>query len=219
MTAFPTCIILLVLLTGCVKSNETKKQTVETPPPNKVEETAVAYSNATALTKLEDNLEFLTFKRSYAVTSEFDDFGEEVNFLSDQVNGNLAVAKGSYSSGVLFYRIYSIDDEKVQIVYEITNEKATEFERFEQSENVWTYKDKMPTILLEKPYEVGHTWEDGRITAIFEKDGEYFIEVTYKNLNKIIFSNQKGVKEIYYALPSDLQGIYAGITESWIVGK
>ena len=69
------------------------------------------------------------------------------------------------------------------------------------------------------PYEVGHSWEDGSITAIYEIEGEYFIEVTYKNHNKIIFSNQKGVKEIHYTLPPELKEIYKGLTKDVIVAK
>ena len=217
--SFPPFIIFLLLSTGCVQSSETKKATVESSPPNKVEVTEVAAPIVTSLAKLEEDLAFLTFERSYAVTSEFHDFGEEVNFLTFQRNGSLGVAIGSYSSGVLFYRIYSMDENQVQIVYEITNENRSEFERFEKSDNVFEFKNKQPTILLEKPYEVGHSWEDGSITGIYEIEGEYFIEVTYKNYNKIIFSNKKGVKEIHYALPPELQAIYGGITEGSIVGK
>lgn len=215
MNSFPTFVIFLFLLTGC----ETNKHSDETLHPNKIEVTEVASPIVTSLSKLEKDLEFLTFERSYIVTSEFDDFGEEVNFLSNKVNENLGVAKGSYSSGVLFYRIYRIDSNQVQIVYEITNENRTKFERFETSADVFEFKSKQPIILLEKPYEVGHSWEDGSITAIYEIEGEYFIEVTYKNYNKIIFSNQRGVNEIYYALPPELQGIYEGITDGFIIGN
>lgn len=213
----PTFIIVLLLSTGCVQSS--KKDAVEISPPNKVEVIEVTSPIVTSLAKLEGDLPFLTFERSYAVTSEFDDFGEEVNFLSHQRKGDIGVAIGSYSSGVLFYRIYSMDENQVQIIYEITNENRSEFERFEKSDNVFEFKNKQPTILLEKPYEVGHSWEDGSITAIYEIEGEYFIEVTYKNYNKIIFSNEKGVKEIHYALPPELQAIYSGITEGLIIAK
>jgi hypothetical protein len=218
MVSLPTVVLFLLLSTGCVQSADSKNR-VETSPPNKIEVTEVASPTVTSLAKLEGNLAFLTFERSYTVTSEFDDFGEEVNFISNKVNENFGVAKGSYSSGVLFYRIYHIDLNQVQIVYEITNEKWSEFEHFEKSENVFEFKSKKPITLLEKPYEVGHSWEDGSITAIYEIEGEYFIEVTYKNYNKIIFSNQKGVKEIHYTLPPELQRIYAGITDGLIIGK
>lgn len=219
LISFPTFVIFFILLTGCVQKSETIQDSDETLSLNKLEVTEVASPIVTSLSKIEGNIEFLTFNRSYSITSEFDDFGEEVNFIAEKVDGNYGVAKGSYSSGVLFYRIYRLDAKQVQIVYEVTNENRAEFDRFEKSQNISEFKNKQPIILLEKPYEVGHSWEDGSITSIYEIEGEYFIEVTYKNLNKIIFSNQKGIKEIHYVLPSELQAIYAGITEEFIVGK
>ena len=69
------------------------------------------------------------------------------------------------------------------------------------------------------PYQVGHSWDDGRITAIYEIKGEYFIEVKYKNHNKIIFSNKKGVREIHYTIPPELQEIYEDITDNVIIAK
>ena len=219
LISFPTFVIFFILLTGCVQKSETIQDSDETLSLNKLEVTEVASPIVTSLSKIEGNIEFLTFNRSYSITSEFDDFGEEVNFIAEKVDGNYGVAKGSYSSGVLFYRIYRLDAKQVQIVYEVTNENRAEFARFEKSQNISEFKNKQPIILLEKPYEVGHSWEDGSITSIYEIEGEYFIEVTYKNLNKIIFSNQKGIKEIHYVLPSELQAIYAGITEEFIIGK
>ena len=219
LISFPTFVIFFILLTGCVQKSETIQDSDETLSLNKLEVTEVASPIVTSLSKIEGNIEFLTFNRSYSITSEFDDFGEEVNFIAEKVDGNYGVAKGSYSSGVLFYRIYRLDAKQVQIVYEVTNENRAEFDRFEKSQNISEFKNKQPIILLEKPYEVGHSWEDGSITSIYEIEGEYFIEVTYKNLNKIIFSNQKGIKEIHYVLPSELQAIYAGITEEFIIGK
>ena len=179
----------------------------------------VTNHQANYLKKLDEKHAFLTFESNYAITSKFGDFGEEVTFLPDKVSGDLIVAKGSYSSGVLFYRIYNIAFDKKQIIYEVTNESKETYEQFEKSENVFSYKNKKPTTLLETPYEVGHSWEDGSITAIYEIAGEYFIEVTYKNHNKIIFSDQKGVKEIHYKLPPELQEIYEGIAEDVIVGE
>jgi hypothetical protein len=171
------------------------------------------------LTKLEEGHEVLTFESNYSITSKFEDFGEEVTFIPDKSSGDLIVAIGSYSSGVKFYRIYNMAYDKKQIVYEVTNEWKEAYEEFEKSENVFSYKNEKPTTLLEKPYEVGHSWDDGKITSIYEVDGEYFIEVTYINHNKIIFSDKRGVKEIHYTLPPELKGIYAGITEDVIVGK
>ena len=208
-------IVILSMIAGCIPS-DLEPKSYETLPPEKVKEKTVKISNSN---KLEGEHEFLTFESNYDITSEFGDFGEEVTFLSDKVNDDLIVAKGSYASGVLFYRIYNLSFDKKQIVYEVTNERIKEYEKFESGENTFTYKNEKPTTLLEMPYEVGHSWEDGSITAIYEIEGEYFIEVTYKNHNKIIFSNLIGVKEIHYTLPPELQEIYKGITEAVIVAK
>ena len=206
------------MIAGCIPY-DTEPKFDETMPYEKVKESAVNPIKIRYLNKLEGEHEFLTFETNYDITSEFGDFGEEVTFLSDKVNDDLKVAKGSYASGVLFYRIYNLTFDKKQIVYEVTNERIEEYEEFENAENSFTYKNEKPTTLLEMPYEVGHSWEDGSITAIYEIEGEYFIEVTYKNHNKIIFSEQKAVKEIHYTLSPELQEIYKGITEDVIVAK
>lgn len=206
------------MIAGCIP-DDTELKFEEIKPPKKVKDVSVNPIQIRYINKLEGEHEFLTFETNYDITSDYGDFGEEVTFLADKVNGNLIVAKGSYSSGVLFYRIYNLSFDKKQIIYEVTNERLEEYEEFETAENAFTYKNEKPTTLLEMPYEVGHSWEDGSITAIYEKEGEHFIEVTYKNHNKIIFSDQRGLKEIHYSLPPELQEIYNGIAEDVIVAK
>ena len=208
---------MVILMTTTCNPNDTEPILNKTTPKEVVVEVSPPKVNYKKI--LEEDHMFLAFDRHYSVTSIFGDFGEEVTFLPDRVNGDLIVAKGSYSSGVLFYRIYNIAFDKLQIIYEVTNEQKNLYEQFEKSEDVFSFGKEKPTTLLEMPYEVGHTWEDGSITAIYEIEGEHFIEVTYKNHNKIIFSDQKGVKEIHYTLPLELQEIYEGVTEDVIVAK
>ena len=115
-------VLAILMITGCIP-NEIEENIDEALTPEKVE-VVVAKPEVNSLVSLEESYKFLKNEHHYVISSEYGDFGENVTFLPDKVSGDLIVAKGSYSSGLLFYRIYNITSEKIQIVYEVTNERS-----------------------------------------------------------------------------------------------
>lgn len=212
------CLVLsFFILTGCEQAFFMTKNNQQPPEHGDTDTISANAPIVNNLNLLEEDI--VVSIDNYNITSEFGDFGEEVIFLPNLKQGNLIVANGSYSSGVLFYRVYNLTENKIQIVNEITNENRLKYDEFETNENVFYVDNKEPITLLERPYKMGHSWADGGITAIYEIEGEYFIEVTFKNQNKMVFSNQNGVIEIHYTLPQQLLGIYDGIVEESIIAR
>lgn len=143
----------------------------------------------------------------YQLVSDLDMFGESIHVLKQE--GNAYLVKGQYGTTLQFYRMYLIDQEGVNIFYEMTEDKPgyLEFESLIESNNfntIFSTASNQELFILKTPYEVGTQWGYGKIISADDAN----ITVEYENGNKMFFEKPFGLTKIEYRLPPEMKDYY-----------
>lgn len=149
----------------------------------------------------------LTEGDRHQLVSELDMFGESIHVLKQE--GNAYLVKGQYGTTLQFYRMYLIDQEGVNIFYEITEDKDgyLEFESLIESNDfktIFSTPSNQELFILKSPYIVGTEWGYGKIISADESN----ITVEYENGNKMFFEKPFGLTKIEYHLPPEMKDYY-----------
>ena len=141
------------------------------------------------------------------LVSEVDTLGEQIEVIKNQ--GNVSFVRGTYGNSQSFYRLYLIDNEGVNIYFEVTNGKddfdeITQLMEEANYEAIFNLPPNQESFILKTPYEAGNEWGYGKITSVNDKG----ITVQYENGNIFIFNKGKGITEIHYYIPEEMKDYF-----------